>query len=330
MHTINSIKSAKKWLATARSARKPFAGFTLIELLVVIAIIAILAAMLLPALSSAKQKAYRINCMSNLKQIGVGWAMYSTEYNALMPCNWPGVCVDNKTGAAAGGESSPWRTHEIERVLGGSSTMSGTPGSIGSGDGTTAPAGQSMSGWWNIGHLWENKYIANGKVFYCPAGVPPTINVNMTWAYYDNSSATPSDPYPTTSNPITKGDNEVRVAYDYFPQSKNTQAVSGATPFIGPQPSVSQNDLDPSKSIFADQTMGYDSVSHRSGGFSGINALFGDTHAAWQSAKRTPLAFNLTSAGTYPWGITSAAGSIGESAGGGITTFRYVHANLQP
>ncbi|BDI32453.1 hypothetical protein CCAX7_45040 [Capsulimonas corticalis] len=86
--------------------RNGISGFTLIELLVVIAIIAILAAILFPVFAKAREKARQITCLSNLKQLGLGFTQYVQDYDEKYPSiggvdpNWETDTNGNQAGWA--------------------------------------------------------------------------------------------------------------------------------------------------------------------------------------------------------------------------------------
>ncbi len=160
----------------ARSGSGARKVFTLIELLVVIAIIAILAAMLLPALSKARDKAQQISCVNNLKQIGLGVFMYTQDYNQRIP----------GARALTGGWTSAYLPYLSDTKLLECTTWNGTPGYI-----TRGSACGGCGAWTQV--YWGGYGISNQAPG--PAGPPYATNrgcINWQSAQKLGAYSTPS------------------------------------------------------------------------------------------------------------------------------------------
>jgi prepilin-type N-terminal cleavage/methylation domain-containing protein/prepilin-type processing-associated H-X9-DG protein len=244
-------------------------AFTLIELLVVIAIIAILAAMLLPALAKAKERAHRVKCKSNERQLGIAMAMYADDNNNYLPA-FPQV----SSGSGTWLWDLPSATADAIVTAGAKPEVFYCPGltaGVGEYNIYQNAAGPGTKGWWN----WF---------------ATPRRLVGYGFLTTRLDAANPKQPDP---NMITAG------------QTVEFVRRAGSTNFSAQELVVDINVADASdnfEAIANFNNFGFLRPSHYAKGKpSGGNILFLDWHVEWRQFPEMTMRYASKDGRTHWW-----------------------------
>jgi prepilin-type N-terminal cleavage/methylation domain-containing protein len=229
-------------------------GFTLIELLVVISIIALLLAILMPALSRVRETAKRSVCSSQVNQVGLAMTAYTSDYDGRMP-------TYNSNNANA----NPYLLIHSYALYRSESAF-------------VDPAGKPLP--MKLAVLYERKYIANPKVFYCPSNIEPLYKFES----YNNPRPWGTLPQYFNASDGTGHNQWVRMGYTYLPI--NPRDPKQANGIIPEQTARNIDSLDPYVPYMTDLIRHKSEISHQRQGSYAVNALFKDGHVTLCNDRR--------------------------------------------